>query len=136
MIIRDFKVTDIDKGLLELYQQVWKVSKIDINSLRNFIRNNNYMIVVEENDVIIGSLVLHLQYKLIRDGGIAGFIEDVVISENFRGNGIGKLLVKKAIEKAKVLNCYKIVLSCFDERVNFYESCGFRVENKTMRLDI
>ena len=97
---------------------------------------NNYNFVAVEEQEIIGTITLHLQRKLIRNGGLAGFIEDVAVKEKFRGNKIGFLLVQKALEKARDLGCYKVILSCFDERVNFYEKSGFFRECNTMRVNL
>jgi len=136
MIIREFQPEDIKKGLLETYQEVWKISEISEETLNEWFNNNNYMIVAENNEgVIVGTCTLHLQKKFIRDGGIAGFIEDVAVRENLRGNNIGTLLIQKAIEIAKSKNCYKVVLSCFPERVSFYERNGFYKESIVMRLN-
>jgi GNAT superfamily N-acetyltransferase len=98
--------------------------------------NSNYLFVAKIEDKIIGCATLHLQQKLIRDGGIAGFIEDVVVSEEFRGLKIGEKLIKRLVEKSKELKCYKVTLSCFTERIDFYKRCGFFVENSTMRHNL
>jgi len=136
MNIRDFQKNDINKGLLELYKENWFITKIDENTIEKFLNNDNYLIIAEENNIIVGALTLHLQFKIIRDGGIVGFIEDVIVKEKFRGNKIGEKLVKTAIEKARLKGCYKITLNCFDERVNFYERCGFFRESNTMRYNV
>lgn len=136
MKIREFKIEDIEKGLLETYKEVWYITKIDTKIIDNFLKNDNHMFVVEIDDKIIGSATLHIQNKIIRDGGVSGIIEDVVISEKYRGRGIGEKLIAMLVEKAKDLNCYKIILSCFPERISFYEKCGFKKETQTMRMDL
>lgn len=136
MIIREFNIQDINNGLLETYKEVWNITEISEITINNFLSNDNYMVVVELDNEIIGTATLHLQKKLIRNGGIAGLIEDVAVREKYRGNGIGKQLIDHLIKKAKEFNCYKIILSCFPERVSFYKRCGFRQESSTMRFDI
>lgn len=137
MIVREFKKSDIYSGLLETLQEVWSINEISEDTITNFLSNDNYLYVVElENGEIIGSANLHLQKKLIRNGGIAGFIEDVVVREKYRNNKIGSLLIEKIIKKSKELNCYKLVLSCFPERKNFYERNGFFEESITMRNNL
>jgi glucosamine-phosphate N-acetyltransferase len=132
MIIREFSEEDTD-GLLNLLKEVWSITNITSETLNKFHNNDNILFIVEDGGLIIGSLTLHLQYKLIRDGGIAGLIEEVVIKDPYRGRGIGSLLITEAIKKAKSLGCYKIILSCFPERVSFYERNGFNNESITMR---
>jgi glucosamine-phosphate N-acetyltransferase len=115
---------------------VWYITEITENTLNEWLSNDNYMIVAEdENGIIVGTCTLHLQKKFIRDGGIAGFIEDVAVRERLRGKNIGSLLVQKTIELAKDKNCYKVILSCFPERVPFYERNGFIQESLTMRYN-
>jgi len=137
MIIREFKPDDIHNGLLETYKEVWFVNEISEQTLNNWLSNDNYMIVAEDDEgVIVGTCTLHLQKKFIRDGGIAGLIEDVAVRESLRGQNVGSLLVQKTIELAKNKNCYKVILSCFPERVAFYERNGFIQESLTMRHNL
>jgi glucosamine-phosphate N-acetyltransferase len=136
VIIREFQKDDINKGLIETYKEVWWITDITDESLKKYLSNNNYMVVCEENDVIIGTATLHIQHKLIRDGGIAGLIEDVAVREEFRGKNIGSELIQHLIDKSKELGCYKVILSCFPERINFYEKNGFINESITMRHNL
>lgn len=133
MIIRVFEKEDVNKGLLETYKEVWNITKIEDQTVDAYLKNDNYMVVAEKEGEVIGTATLHLQRKLIRDGGIAGFIEDVAVREAFRGQGIGAKLVVHLIEKAKSFGCYKINLSCFSERIAFYERLDFKRESTTMR---
>lgn len=134
MIIREFKKEDIYNGLLETYQEVWSIDEISEKTYEEWINNNNHMFVIEDEGLIIGSGTLHVEKKFIRNGGLAGFIEDVVVRNDYRGKNLGSELIQKLIEKGKKLGCYKIVLSCFPERVAFYERNGFFQESILMRL--
>ena len=136
MIIRDFKITDIDKGLLETYKEVWSINEITENAVNQFLSNDNHMVICEVEGEVVGTATLHLQKKFIRNGGLAGFIEDVAVREKFRGRNIGSQLIQYLIEKAKEFGCYKVVLSCFPERVEFYQRNGFFQESITMRYSI
>jgi glucosamine-phosphate N-acetyltransferase len=136
MIIREFKPEDIYNGLLETYKEVWYITEITEEILSEWLSNDNYMIVAEDDGVIVGTCTLHLQKKFIRNGGIAGLIEDVAVRESLRGKNVGSLLVQKAIELSKDKNCYKVILSCFPERVPFYERNGFIQESLTMRHNL
>jgi glucosamine-phosphate N-acetyltransferase len=133
MIIRDFQKEDVNKGLLETYKEVWWITEISEATVDNYLDNDNYMAVVELDGEIIGTATLHIQRKMIRNGGVAGLIEDVAVREKYRGNNIGAQLVQYLIDKAKQMGCYKVILSCFPERVAFYERNGFVKESITMR---
>lgn len=136
MIIRDFEQKDIENGLLETYKEVWTINEIAENSVDEFLSNDNHMAVCEIDGEIVGTAILHLQKKFIRDGGLAGFIEDVAVREKLRGQNVGSKLIQYLVEKAKRFGCYKVVLSCFPERVEFYKRNGFVQESITMRFSI
>ena len=80
-------------------------------------------IVAMEEGNVLGYASIHYIKKITRNSGI---IEDVVVKENQRGKGIGKLLVKNLIEKAKKNNCDKIILSSSEKNLKFYEKLGFQ----------
>lgn len=133
MIIREFQREDVNKGLLDTYKEVWWITEISEATIDNYLNNDNYMAVAELDGEIVGTATLHIQRKMIRNGGVAGLIEDVAVREKHRGNKIGEQLTQHLIEKAKQLGCYKVILSCFPERVMFYERNGFVKESITMR---
>jgi glucosamine-phosphate N-acetyltransferase len=134
IVIQDFDPKGNLNGLLETLKEVWTINDITEESLNNWVQNDNHMVVAVLNDEIVGTATLHIQKKLIRNGGVAGLIEDVAVRENLRGQNIGQLLIQKILEKARNLNCYKVILSCFPERVGFYERNGFFQESILMRL--
>lgn len=133
MIIRQFEKDDVNKGLLETYKEVWWITEISEETINTYLDNGNYMVVAELDGEVVGTATLHIQRKIIRNGGVAGLIEDVAVREKHRGNNIGAQLVQHLIEKAKQMGCYKVILSCFPERVAFYERNGFIKESITMR---
>ncbi len=135
MIFREF--TYNDKGdVLSILKEVWEIDDIDDIVLEDFANNDNLLYVVETNGQVVGCITLHLQKKLIRNGGIAAILEEVVVKEEHRGKEIGKFMVTNAVEEAKKLGCYKVVLSCYPNRVFFYERCGFINETITMRYNL
>ena len=136
LVIRDFEKKDSTEELLETLKEVWSVDEINESTLDKWFKNDNHMVIAEFDGKIVGSATLHLQQKIIRNGGIAGCIEDVVVRENYRGNNIGAQLIQELIKKAENFGCYKVILSCFPERINFYKKNGFNQESITMRFDL
>ena len=135
MIIRHYKEPD-KLGVLDCLKETWTITEITDDNLVSYMNNDNYLFVAEIDNEIVGCATFHIQKKLIRDGGVAGFIEDVTVKENYRNRGIGKALIVAMIEEAKKLKCYKIVLSCFPNAIEFYEKCGFFQECTTMRIHL
>ena len=68
--------------------------------------------------------------------GKVGHIEDVVVSSDLRGHGLGKLVVNKCLVYAKSEGCYKCILDCSEENIEFYKKCneGFQVKGIEMAL--
>ena len=91
--------------------------------------------MAEINGKIIGSTTLLIEQKFIHNGGRVGHIEDVVVSKEYEGRGIGIKLVSSLLEKAKMMNCYKTILDCQDELIPFYERIGFKQESNQMRYN-
>ena len=90
-------------------------------------------IVALENEIVVGYASIHYLKKITRKSGI---IEDVVVKENQRGKGIGKLLVKNLIEKAKQNKCDKIILSSSEKNLKFYQKLGFKKNEFEMIMRI
>ncbi len=90
-------------------------------------------IVALENEIVVGYASIHYLKKITRKSGI---IEDVVVKEDQRGKGIGKLLVRNLIEKAKQNNCDKIILSSSEKNLKFYKKLGFKKNEFEMIMRI
>ena len=90
-------------------------------------------IVALEKGNVLGYASIHYIKKITRKSGI---IEDVVVKENQRGKGIGKLLVNNLIEKAKKNNCDKIILSSSEKNLKFYKKLGFKKNEFEMIMRI
>ncbi|XP_014247348.2 probable glucosamine 6-phosphate N-acetyltransferase isoform X2 [Cimex lectularius] len=80
-------------------------------------RASHYITVIEDaqEGSVIASGTLFLEQKFIHSCRVRARIEDVVVSENYRGKQLGKIIVLLLIEMAKHLNCYKVSLECKDE---------------------
>lgn len=91
--------------------------------------NYKLYVAVEGND-IIGTFSLAVMDNLAHMGNPPGLIEDVVVKSNWRGKGIGKQMIRFALERCRECGCYKAVLSSNKirkEAHRFYESLGFEI---------
>jgi glucosamine-phosphate N-acetyltransferase len=93
-------------------------------------------LVAELDGQVVGTATLYILEKLIHDGGKVGLIEDVAVGEEARGLGVGKHLIDQLVDYAKSSNCYKVILSCSESNVGFYEKCDFYRHEVTMRKDL
>ena len=138
--IREIVEEDIENGFLNSLDSLRKASDLDKevakNILKKIISDPNHIIhVAEDNGKIVGSTTLLIEQKFIHNGGCVGHIEDVVVSKEFEGRGIGIKLVTSLLEIANTRNCYKTILDCKDELIPFYERIGFKQESKQMRYN-
>ena len=138
--IRVIVESDIENGFLESLDNLRTASDLNretaTNILKKIIANPDYIIhVAEINGKIVGSTTLLIEQKFIHNGGRVGHIEDVVVSKEYEGRGIGIKLVSSLLEKAKVMNCYKTILDCQNELIPFYERIGFKQESNQMRYN-
>ena len=92
------------------------------------------IIIAKYKKNIIGSVTLLIEPKFIHDLSYVAHIEDVVVHSECRGFGIGKHMIMKAVEVSKEYGCYKVILDCSDDCVEFYKKCGFKVKEHHMAL--
>jgi glucosamine-phosphate N-acetyltransferase len=134
--MRPLEDNDYRDGYMELMYEFTNYKyEIDENAFISYIRNNNIKIIViysttEKKIVGAGSI---FRIEKLHNNPI-GQIEDVIITEKYRGSGLGRILVNKLIEIGKnVFNCYKITLNCLDKNVDFYKKCNFEISGNQMK---
>ena len=97
--------------------------------LRRLTLYPSYSVWLAEVDGRIrGTLALLIMDTLGTRCVPAAIVEDVVVDEVMRGEGIGRGLLELAMEKAAEAGCYKLVLSSNSRRTEahrFYETLGF-----------
>nr|WP_295290756.1 GNAT family N-acetyltransferase [uncultured Prevotella sp.] len=113
-----------------------------INNLLSQLSDSMHTITEEELNTLISSSQSHL-YVLESDGQFIGmttlclylcpigwkaWIEDVVVDQNHRGKGYGKLMVRKAMEECKNRGNVTLMLTSRPSRIvanQLYQSLGF-----------
>ncbi len=75
-----------------------------------------------------------LEIKIIRGLRNVLHIEDLIVSNKYRGKGISKKLIAYCIDFSKKNNCYKIILNCNKDLISFDIKFGFKNKNLEMSL--
>lgn len=137
--IRNIDINDYYKGYLELLSELTTTPSIDFKKWEEritIIKNNNYhnIFVIENDGKIIASITLIIELKIIRNLANVGHIEDVVVSRQYRGLGIGDILINYCKKYSKDKNCYKVILNCNKNLIKFYQKFGFQNKNQEMSL--
>jgi len=150
-IIRPISYIDYHNNYLELLQQSFTMvpSDVSIQSFTDFIGNlgvNHQVFVIEkdvkekdvkeknEKTIIVGSITVLIEQKLIRSMGKVAHVEDLITHESYRGQHIATQLIKHVKEYAKQNACYKIILNCHASLERFYERNGFINNGTQMSL--
>ena len=125
------ELTEMQPGYLE-----------NINNLLSQLSDSVHTITEEELNTLLSSSQSHL-YVLESDGQFIGmttlclyqcptgwkaWIEDVVVDQNHRGKGYGKLMVRKAMEECKNRGNVTLMLTSRPPRIvanQLYQSLGF-----------
>lgn len=125
---------DFSKGFSQLLENLTTVGDLNEEKFEEIIEKLNqrpeeYIIIVfvdPENQKLVAHGTILIEQKLIHSGSKVGHIEDIVVSKDLRGRGIGKQLVTSLVDIGRFLGCYKVILDCKDELIPFYESCGLQ----------
>ena len=140
IIIREIEEEDLDKGFLEVLDNLRKASDLEGHKAKEVLekikQNPNHRIhVAVDGNKVVGTTTLFIEQKFIHRGGLVGHIEDVVVRKDYEGTGIGIKLVLSLLEYAKKKQCYKTILDCDDNIKPFYEKIGFKYESNCMRYN-
>lgn len=100
---------------------------------------NNQLLVAESEGKVVGMLQLTFIPSLTYVGSWRCLVEGVRVHSDYRSQGLGKLLIKKAIELAKQRNCHLIQLTSDKKRkeaIRFYENLGFQASHEGFKLKL
>lgn len=91
------------------------------------------VIVAEKGGEVVSTCYLNVIPNLTYGAVPYALLENVVTLASCRRQGIGRKLVRHALERAWQRGCYKVMLLTGSQREavhDFYRSCGFRSDEK------
>jgi len=120
--------------LYHLFREEWWTEKRSMDETKKVIKRSSIVIgLVDEN-----SNKLKAFARVLTDYTFKAIIFDVIVDENFRNMGLGKLLMNIIIEHEELKDVKHFELYCLPEMFEFYKSYGFSDELGElvfMRLD-
>lgn len=139
--IKELEKKDLDYnlGFLETLSHLAETGNLDQNKAEEVLdkiqeQGSKILVAITDEGQIIGSVTLMLEQKFLREGKLAGHIEDVVTRKGYEGMGIASTLIDKAVEIAKENGCYKIILDCHSNLIPFYQKFGFKENDVCMKI--
>lgn len=132
---REANLDDANELVSLMVELGYKTSRNDIlERIKSIKSRNDKLIVAVEGEVVVG--VIHALIDMRLAEGEAGEIVSLIVKHDFRGKGIGRKLVNKAIESLKIAECKTIRVranTIRKEAHGFYKTLGF-VEKKTQKV--
>lgn len=104
------------------------------NFINNVLNDNHIIMVLEDEEDIIGTGTILIEEKLTYGGCKMGHIENILINENYRKRGYGEQIVSKLLEICNSKKCYRVDLNCSSELENFYKKNGFDKKHICMNV--
>jgi GNAT superfamily N-acetyltransferase len=105
-----------------------------------FRRYPSYRVyVVEVDGAIVATYALLIMDNLAKRGKKSGIIEEVAVSPDHQGKGIGRAMMEHAMQQCKDAECYKMMLSSGLQRTkahDFYDSTGFERHGFSFRVGV
>lgn len=146
IIIQPATKTDlpfIKKLLQELQDTVKDTEGFDmeqsVKNLETLIEDPaNYQLVARDKDRVLG-FVNFITRKTIMHPLPSGLIDELIVTKDSRGSGIGKCLILAVVDKCRELGCCEVEVSTEKSNTNareFYKSCGFDEDAVLLEMDL
>ncbi len=128
--------TTLQAQLSALYKQL--NDKLKQLKLATILENEGQTIIAVcmDDETLVG-IAMMAKYKVI--SGYKGMIEDVVVSHDYRGQGIGRKLMEKLLDHAKSEKLDAILLFSGHHRtaaISLYKSLGFKLKDSGLYIKI
>ena len=88
---------------------------------------------------IVGTFSLLIMDNLAHLGAPSGVVEDVVVRGDWQGKGVGKQMMRFAMDHCRERRCYKLALSSNLKREaahRFYDGLGFRRHGYSFLVEV
>ena len=130
---------EVDRHYLEqifnCYRALTDAPTIPWIKFKNIVTNapaTQEIYVYKVDKLPVALITLIIEQKLIHSGGLVGHIEDLAVNPEYQNRGIAKHLIHYCINCAREKGCYKVILDCKEELVNFYKHNHFKEEGAYM----
>ena len=106
---------DIEKLIL-LFQQVGWNDKTDMARIRSMVQNSDIIVTAWDNEEMVGFA------RCTTDYTFNGQINNVIVDNKYKGQGIGKKLIRKILGSSDKV---AYILRADSDNIDFYKKLGF-----------
>jgi N-acetylglutamate synthase len=128
MDIQEMKIEDYEQ-IIALWEATEGIGLSDADNKENIAsyltRNSGSSFVAGENNMIVGAV-------LCGHDGRRGYLHHLAVQPEFRRNGIGRVLVDRALaklEEAGIGKCHLFIYNSNVSGVSFWQSQGWELRN-------
>ena len=138
MIIKLLTKSEVTINLQEQLTELYKQLNAELKQLElsTVLKNEDQtdIVVCLDGEILVG-IAMMAKYTVI--SGSKGMIEDVVVSSNYRGQGIGRKLMEKLLEQAEKEQLNDVLLFSGHHRtaaISLYKSLGFKLKESGLYI--
>lgn len=92
------------------------------------------LFVLERDGAVVATTYLNVMPNISRSASPYAVIENVVVDDTMRNQGLGQHIMRATVEAAWAAGCYKVMLQTGSKRESthaFYRACGLQPDVKT-----
>lgn len=130
--IRDLRTDDYNNNYLGLLSQLYNLSDISQEyfdrQLDNIKKKTNYYIrVIEQKSTgkIVATGSVFIEFKFAFNLGKVAYVDDIIVDEEYRNKGLGKMLVAHLKRLALANGVIIMNVIANEEHFSFFKSMGF-----------
>ena len=131
IVIRESQLSDYQK-IYSLLQQLWPGKELHPEKVRMVFERGirspiDKYYSAERDGGVVGFCSILIKNSFWQEG-YSGYVNELVVDQPFRGQGIGTALINRAFEYAASLDCKRIEMDSAFSREGarqFYEDIGF-----------
>lgn len=121
-------------------KQAAQIPQVYVDAFREMqTQGMNRIILAEKDGAVVGCFQFVVLPGLSRQGSRRALVEGVRVASSLRGEGIGTILMRHAIEEAKKAGCKLIQLTSDKRRPRahlFYRRLGFQQSHEGFKLEL
>jgi len=136
-------LSGIKELALMLSEEIDGSAQADIRIIKKNVRKlfknaDAHFIVARSSSTVIGFVNFTVRKTILHESGSA-LIDELIVLEKYRGQGLGKDLLSEVVKHCRDLGCCELEVSTLMRNQtarDFYRKCGFEEEAVLLEIDL